>query len=170
MMLVVAVARGVAQTPAATVKPGPNQQKFAAFVGTWTYEGDAKASVFGPAGKITGTDVFELLPGGFFVQHRWDEKNPLGNVKGTEIWGYDALKKQYMFTYFSSVGEMGSGPMTVAGNVWSTTSTGVSYDGKPTFGRCTGTLTGTTMLVWKCDASADGKVWAASFEGRWTKK
>src|SRR5262249_4389817 len=119
--------------------------------------------------KVTGTDVFEMMPGGFAIQHHWDEKNPLGAVKGTEIWAYDAMKKTYTFNYFTSLGESGSGTMSVTGNTWSFTGSGVSFDGKPGYGRCTDVLSGSTFTA-KCDASTDGKTWAPSFEGKWTKK
>src|SRR5215470_8676306 len=36
------------------LKPGPEHQKLSAFVGNWTFEGEAKASPMGPAGKVTG--------------------------------------------------------------------------------------------------------------------
>src|SRR5262245_46538576 len=92
-LLLIAV-YALAQAPAVP-KPGPEHKKFDAFVGTWSYEGEAKKTVFGPAGKVTGTDVFEMLPGGFYIQHHYDEKNPLANMKGTEIWAYDPIKRVY---------------------------------------------------------------------------
>lgn len=160
----------MAQAPAQMPKPGAEQKKLEAFVGTWTYEGEAKKSAFGPAGKITGTDVYEMLPGGFFIQHRWDEKNPLGTAKGLEVWGYDPIKKTYMYTYFSSLGEMGSGTLTVSGNTWSFSGSGVTYEGKTAHGRGILTLTNPTSFTGKAEASSDGKTWAPSFEGKWTKK
>ena len=42
-------------------KAGPEHKKMEVFVGTWTYVGEAKASPYGPAGKITGTDVYERV-------------------------------------------------------------------------------------------------------------
>src|SRR5262245_60288603 len=116
--LMFAVAAMLAQAPSQGPKPGPENKKLEQFVGTWTYEGETKKSPFGPAGKITGTDVYEMLPGGFFLQHRWDEKNPLGSVKGLEIWGYDPLKKVYTYNNFTSLGEIGSGTFTFNGNTF----------------------------------------------------
>ena len=49
-------------------KPGTEISKLASqLVGTWTYEGASKANPYSPAGKVTGTDVYELGPGGFSV-------------------------------------------------------------------------------------------------------
>ena|SRR5437867_1099938 len=159
----------IAQAPAPAPKPGPEQKKFEAFVGTWTYEGEAKKSPFGPAGKISGTDIYEMLPGSFFIQHRWDEKNPLGNAKGLEVWGYDPVKKTYTYNYFSSLGEMGSGRFTINGNTWEFTGSGVTYEGKTAFGRGTLTFNSPMSLTIKGEASADGKTFAPAFEGKWTK-
>ena len=104
------------------------------------------------------------------ITHHWDEKNPLGNVKGGETWGYDAEKKAYAYNYYSSVGKMGSGAISVTGNVWRFTSSGVTFDGKRAWGRCTATL-GTGSFTIKCDAASDGKTRANDvFQGTWTKK
>jgi len=158
-----------AQAPAQMPKPGADHKKLEAFVGSWTYEGEAKKNPFGPAGKITGTDVYEMLPGGFFLQHRWDEKNPLGNVKGTEIWGYNPLKKTYTYNYFSSLGEMGSGGITSMGNTWSFQGSGTTYDGKTASARGTLIFASPTSLMVKVEASPDGKTFTPAFEGKWTK-
>ena len=40
------------QSPA----PGPEHKRLEAFVGNWTFQGEAKAAPGQPAGKITGTD------------------------------------------------------------------------------------------------------------------
>src|SRR5262245_59277518 len=82
-------------------------------------------SVFGPAGKVSGTDVFEMLTGGLYLQHHYDEKNPLRAMKGTEIWAYDPVKKVYTNNYFNSTGEFGSGTCTVNGNTWTFTGSAV---------------------------------------------
>ena len=151
-------------------KPGPEQKKLEAFVGTWTYVGEAKDNPFGPAGKITGTDVYEMLPGGFFLQHRWEEKNPLGPVHGTEIWGYDPIKKAYTYNYFTSLGEMGSGTFTISGNTWNFAGSGITYEGKTAHGRASLIVAGSSAFTVKAEASPDGKKFAPAFEGKWTRK
>ena len=159
-----------AQAPSAQ-KPGPEQKKFEAFVGTWSYVGEARQNPYGPAGKITGTDVYEMLPGGFFLTHHWDERNPIGNLKGVETWGYDSEKKSYAYNYYTSFGEMGSGAIAITGNTWKFTSSGITFDGKRASSRCTASFASAASFTIKCDASADGKTWATDvFQGTWTKK
>ena len=43
-------------------------------VGTWKFEGEVKQSPFGPGGKVSGTERFEWMPGGFFLQMNRDAK------------------------------------------------------------------------------------------------
>src|SRR5690349_6164094 len=84
-------------------KPGPEHQKLQVFVGNWTYEGEVKATPFGPAGKVTGTDRVESL-GGFFVQRNWADKTP-PQRKGINVFGYDPIKKTYIEYGYSYDGE-----------------------------------------------------------------
>ena len=169
--MLVCVIAGAGARAQAPQRPGPEQKKFEAFVGTWTYAAAAKENPYGPAGQITGTDVFEMLPGGFFVTHHWDEKNPVGNLKGVETWGYDPQKKAYAYNYYTSFGEMGSGTITITGNTWRFESSGIAFDGKRAWSRCTATFAAASSFTQKCDASGDGKTWANDvFTGTWTKK
>src|SRR5215471_11714558 len=100
-------------------KPGAEITKLASqLIGTWTYEGAAKANPYGPAGKITGTDIYELGPGGFSVSHRWDEQDPFGHVTGLEVFAWDASKKGLVGSYYTSVGEVGNGSITLVADVY----------------------------------------------------
>jgi len=151
------------------LKPGPEHQKLSAFVGNWTFEGEAKASPMGPAGKVTGTDRIQWLPGGFFLERRSEGKGPAGDMKALEIMGYDSAKKVYTYSYFDSMGAAGSGTMTVSGNTWNVTGTG-SMGEKTLQERCALTFaSGGTSLDVKCEGSTDGKTWTPTLEGKATK-
>jgi hypothetical protein len=135
-------------------------------VGTWTFEGMSKEGPMGPGGKMSGTDRITWLPGGFFIQRRFDGTSPAGKMEGVEIMGYDAVKKAYFFNFFESTGIMGSGTLTVKGNTW--TAQGVGQMGPQTMNqRCTLTFgAGNATLAIKCDMSIDGgKTYAPAFEG-----
>ena len=45
-----------AQQPAQAPKPGPEQKRIEYFAGNWSFEGEAKQSPLGPAGKISSTE------------------------------------------------------------------------------------------------------------------
>jgi hypothetical protein len=169
--VVAVVAAGLSAQSSAMPKPSPEHKKLEALLGSWTYEGDATKSPFSPAGKVSGSEIFSSGPGGFVVEDRWDEKDPLGNVKGLQIWGYDPLKKLYTYNYFTSVGEIGGGTVTMNGSTWTWNGSGVTYEGKNAWSRGTITFTGPNAFTQKAEASPDGgKTWAVNFEGKWTKK
>ena len=169
--LIAGLVAGLSAQFSAPPKPGPEHKKLEALLGSWTYDGDAKKSPFSPAGEVTGTETFSSGPGGFVVEDRWDEKDPLGNVKGLQIWGYDPLKKTYTYSYFTSAGESGGGTVTINGNTWTWNGSGATYEGKNAWSRGTITFTGPNAFTQKAEASGDGgKTWAVNFEGKWTKR
>jgi hypothetical protein len=111
---------GVAAQPPTAPKPGPEHQKLAYFVGTWTSTGEMKASPFGPGGKITMTESCEWFQGGFAVVCRSEGTSPMGPTKGLGIMGYNAEEKVY--TYYgvdASPMNMASVPKgTIQGDTW----------------------------------------------------
>src|SRR5688500_18254741 len=62
-------------------KPGPEHQRLAYFVGTWTGDGEMKPGPFGPGGKMSSKDTCEWFEGGFVVVCRGDGKSPMGPIK-----------------------------------------------------------------------------------------
>jgi hypothetical protein len=171
-MLLAVIAPMAATAQVTTAKPSAEITKLASqLVGSWTYEAVSKANPYSPAGKTTGTDVYELGPGGFSVSHHWNEKDPIGQVTGLEVIAFDASRRVIIGSYFTSLGEVGGGTMTVAGNVYTYATTGVTWEGKTAASRCTWTFATPKSLKVKCDASPDGKAWTPGvFEGTWTKK
>ena len=168
MVVSTAIAVG-AQAPAPP-KPGPEQQALAAFVGNWTFNGDMKPGPMGPGGKMTGTDRIAWLPGGFFVERKFKGNMAGMDMEGTEIYGYDSIKKVYTFSGFDSMGGMGTGTMTVKGSVWTANGT-ANMGGQLSMERCTLTFgAGNMTLDVKCSASTDGgKTYAPTVEGKATK-
>lgn len=150
-------------------KPGPEQQKLAPFVGNWTFAGEMKPGPMGPGGKMTGTDRITWLPGGFFIERRFDGKSPMGDMHGVEIMGYDSVKKVYTYNAFDSMGTIGMGTMNVTGSTWN--ATGAANSGGQTMQeRCSLTFgAGNTTLAIKCESSMDGKTFAPFLEGTATK-
>lgn len=151
-------------------KPGPEHQKLAPFVGTWTFSGEMKPGVMGPGGKMTGTDRVTWLPGGFFVERRVEGKVAgAGEMQAVEIIGYDAAKKTHTYYFFDNMGTVGTGTMTLAGNTWNVTGT-ASSGGQTMRERCALTFgAGNATLSVKCEVSMDGKTWAPFIEGTSTK-
>ena len=172
LMAIMGPAFVLAQAVPAVAKPGAEITKFASLlVGTWTYEATAKANPYGPAGKVTGTDVFEAGPGGHSVYHKWDEKNPVAPTTGLEVIAWDAMKKALVDSYYSSLGEVGSGSLSIAGSVYTFNTSGTTYEGKQGWSKCDWNLTNPRSMKVSCDASGDRKTWSkAVFTGTWTRK
>ena len=101
-------------------KPAPEMQKYKAFLGEWTYDGEAKATPIGKAGKMSGKSSNRLILGGFVMESRWrDEVNPdVGVLDGMDLHSYDAKNKTYVVHYYDSMGGISSGTETVNGHTW----------------------------------------------------
>ena len=50
-------------------KPGPEHKLLEIFIGKWMNEGATVAAPGEPPVRITTSDVYEWMPGGFFVLH-----------------------------------------------------------------------------------------------------
>ena len=163
MMLLFAVS-AVAQTPAP--KPGPEHKKLEIWVGDWTWEGELKATPFGPAGKVTGKATVRPTLCGFFLEWRGEETGPTGTNQSYEIDGYDPVAKKYTWNNFSSDGGVTTVTYTIEG-------TTVTYTGTQIIGGKLAHIRGTfvftpelTSNTGKFEISADGKTWMPLAEYR----
>jgi hypothetical protein len=169
-VLVAVVGLLVAALAAQAPPPSPELNKLEALLGIWTYDVDAPASVFGPAGKLTGTERVEWLPGGRFVEITRDGKAPQGAVRHRLVLGYDPVAKTHTAKWFDLTGGgAGSSTFAVSGTTWNWRGSGTTSDGKPFQERCTFVFPGDGTHSRKCEASPDGRTWSPSFSGTYTK-
>src|SRR5438874_6055589 len=101
--------------------PGAAHKRLDIFIGKWLNEGHTIASADAPAVKILTSDIYEWMPGGFFVLHT--AYGRIGNIDvgGTEIIGYDAESKTYQSYFFDSQGNISMQEMRVNGDTWTWT-------------------------------------------------
>ncbi len=158
----------LAQAPPPAPKPGPEHKRLAYFIGKWNSEGDAKASAFGPAGKFTGTDHNEWLPGGFFLVMHSDFKGPMGDGKGLAIMGYNAEEKAYTFYAANSIGMAETSKGAVKGDTWTWNSES-KMGGKQVKSRFSIKELSPTSYTMKFDTSTGGGPWTTVMEGKATK-
>jgi hypothetical protein len=151
-------------------KPGQELKKFEVAIGTWRFEGELNPSPFGPGGKISGTERYEWMPGGFFMQMNRDAKGPTGDLKTLIVFGYDPVAQKHTGTVFDNSGAFESSTISINGNVWHWTGNGHAGNGKPLHERCALTFApnGSSFGV-KCDVSADAKAWAPSADFKYTR-
>jgi hypothetical protein len=161
------LAFGQAQT-APLPKPGPEVQKLGAWVGTWEAEGEAKASMFSPAGKVSGTATCEWFAGGFHVVCRGEGTSPAGRGTELTVLAYDTEARLYTYFGITSRGETDSEKGTVAGDTWTWLWEG-KVEGKTAKARITFVQVSPTVRTYKSEASVADGPWTLIAEGKNTK-
>src|SRR5919107_1602678 len=97
------VAIVVAQTE--VPKPGPEHKRMERMLGNWSYQGEAKPSPLGPAGKITGAETCEWFQGNFGIVCRTKGTGPKGPMTAMSVMSYDPTQKAYTYYSISSQGD-----------------------------------------------------------------
>jgi hypothetical protein len=161
------LAFGQAQT-AQPPKAGPEVQKLAYNVGTWKFEGEDKASPFGPGGKFSGTETCEWFAGGFHIVCRSEGTGPEGKTTELAILAYDAEAKAYTYHAISSRGESGSSKGSLTGSTWTWLWDGKAA-GKPAKYRLTEVEVSPTSSTFKLENSVAGGPWTVIQDGKSTK-
>jgi Protein of unknown function (DUF1579) len=155
--------------PGSALAPSPEIQRLGALVGRWRSEGHIVGEV--PV-LVTGTDIYEWLPGGFFLVHHVDVVIGEQTVQAIELIGeYDPANDFFTARSYDNQGnitimrarvdEQGTWTFTGGGDVASVarpSSVGVS-------GAVRSTLTvspdRSTMTAWweRCDDDASWQPW-----------
>lgn len=153
---VVAVGRGAERSAGQPPKPGPEHQLLEAFIGRWMTRGTTVAISGQASLDITASDVYEWMPGRFFVLHTAYGLIGADEVGGTEIIGYDPATGGYRSSFFDSFGNSTTSAMTVRDGVW-------TVQGEST--RATANFTdGGKTLITHHERLDDGEQWVPSME------
>lgn len=149
-------------------KPGPEHKKLDVFAGSWTLEGDMKASAMGPAGKTTETEKCEWMEAGFYLVCHTDFKTTMGNGSGISVLGYSTEDKAYTYREFNSWGEFTDSKGSLDGDTW--TWTNDEKMGSTTWkGRFIMKVTSPTSYNFSFEVSQDGTKWTLVMDGKATK-
>ena len=149
-------------------KPGPEHKKLDMFAGSWTLDGDMKASPMGPGGKMTETEKCAWMEGGFFVVCNSIFKSSMGDGTGISVMGYSADDKAYTYREFNSWGEFDDSKGSVDGDTWTWTSD--EKMGPNTMkGRFTMKIVSPTSYNFMFEMSQDGTKWTTIMDGKATK-
>jgi hypothetical protein len=150
-------------------QPDPELKKFDVFLGHWTYVGEYKAGLLGPASKVTGDWSGNQILGGFFFQDQFTEKGVAGETRGFEIIGYDPANKTFFSNEYHNDGNMLSGAYAFSGSTLTYTGK-FTVGGKPYMIKATGILAADSMsFTIKAEISPDGTTWTPFFENTYTK-
>ena len=156
-----------AQQPPEAPKPGPEQKRIGYFAGDWSFQGEAKPSPMGPAGKISSNETCSWFAGGFQLVCRTKATGPMGASTGQSTMGYDTGRKAYTYHAINSMGSVIFVRGQVDGKVW-TWNDEATIDGKTMKIRATVTEESPTAYSFKLEAG-DGSSMAVIEEGRATK-
>jgi len=149
--------------------PGPEHQKLAGLVGSWTSEGEASANPFGPAEKWSAKITSEWFSGSFAVVRHVEGKGTVSDEsRALDVIAYDATAKSYTWYEIDSTGSTGLAKSVISGDsltvVWDVQAKGKSYKSR-------GTLKGlgSDRLTFAMEYSADGKTWTPFFHSTDTR-
>lgn len=149
-------------TASAAATRAPEIARLDVFIGTWVFDGEAGASPYGPAGTVTGTDVYSWLPGGFFLEHAWDVRQAGTPIIGKEFISYDARRGGYDSRFFENYGNTGQLRGTLRGDTWTWLGESV-IGGTPLKDRGTIAIAGDTMRVTFEFSLDGGATWGLNY-------
>jgi hypothetical protein len=148
--------------------PAPELKKLDALAGTWNSEADMKPGPMGPGGKISMTDKYEWMPGGFFLVLQSTFKSVMANGTATSFMGYDSDDKKYTYDEFNSMGERTHSAGAIDGDTW--TWAGENRVGAQMMkNRFIMKMVSPTSYTYKFDISKDGTNWTTVMDGKATK-
>lgn len=150
-------------------KPGPEHQRLAHFVGTWSGEGNMMPGPFGPGGKSSWTSKCEWFEGKYAVVCHSEGNGPMGPSKGIGISTWDPAEKVYTYYGLDSIGFAFYSKGKVSGDTWDYTSE-YTMEGKTYKSRFQIKETSPTSHTFSESMSEDGKNWKPAFDGKETKK
>jgi hypothetical protein len=153
---VVSVASGMQETDRPTPVRDGRHQEPAVLIGNWINEGATVATADTPTAAILTSDVYEWVPGGFFVVHTAFGKIGDTSVGGVSIIGVDG--DAYHDTFYDSFGNVHRSRLEIDGDAhrW------IGVDNRT---RCTVTMTdGGMTQVAHHESSVDGVTWTASMD------
>ncbi len=88
------------------------------FIGKWMNEGYTVETPQSPSVKITTSDVYEWLPGKFFVLHTAYGRIGNMDVGGMEVLGYDPTTQKFFSQFYDSAGNIHVAELTADGDTW----------------------------------------------------
>ena len=151
---VVMVAAGLEHTDRAVPVRDARHEALEVLIGRWINEGRTVATADVPSVQILTSDVYEWVPGGFFVVH--SAFGRIGETSGGGVEIIGVAGDAYVSTFYDSLGNVHSSRVEIEGDV-------IRWIGDRTC--CTVTLTdGGLTQVAHHESSPDGVAWSASMD------
>jgi len=146
--------------------------RLAAFIGTWSVEGDMQPgnALGAPAGRYSYTEKYRWRPGEILVQMNREGRGPAGQIRHEVTLGYFLTTRQYSLIGTDLMtGTLVSGTGTVEADSWTFLNIGYLGNGRYFHERCRLNFTSASAYIVRCDTSTDSRNWLPSFEGKATR-
>jgi hypothetical protein len=115
---VVAVARGLENADGEGPTRSPHHEALGVWVGRWINQGHMIDEGGRLGSPITTSDVYEWVPGGFFVLHTAYGRIGDFGGGGVEIIGFEATTGHYVSHFFDSQGNVSTSTLVRRGDTW----------------------------------------------------
>lgn len=96
----------------------PAHDLLESLIGKWMTEGETIPTEGSPPLKIQASDIYEWVPGRFFVVHTAYGRIGDQPVGGLELIGYDERTRKFRTHFFDSQGNVSSQDLTFQEGVW----------------------------------------------------
>src|SRR5262249_4089848 len=96
----------------------PELEQLNVFIGRWMTEGETVAEPGAPTVAIVASDIYQWLPGEYFVMHPAYGRIGAIAVGGVEIIGFDPETRQFQTYFFDSQGNASRQTLSCRENVW----------------------------------------------------
>lgn len=134
----------------------PDHDLLNSLIGRWITEGETISNDGSPALKILASDIYEWVPGQFFVVHAAYGHIGEQSVGGIELIGYDEHAEVFRTHFFDSQGNVSNQELTFRDGVW-------IWSGAHARARGVLSKDGTTMPT-RHEWSDDGQIWRPSMD------
>jgi hypothetical protein len=134
----------------------PEHDLLNSLIGKWMTEGETIPTEGSPPLKIQASDIYEWVPGGFFVVHTAYGRIGDQPVGGIELIGYDERARKFRTDFFDSQGNVSSQDLTFQDGVW-------TWSGSHARARGVLSEDGTAIRT-RHEWSDDGKTWRPSMD------
>jgi Protein of unknown function (DUF1579) len=134
----------------------PEHDLLNSLIGKWMTEGETISNDGSPALKIQASDIYEWVPGQFFVVHTAYGRIGEQSVGGIELIGFDEQAGVFRTHFFDSRGNVSTQELTFRDGVW-------MWSGAHARARGVLSKDGTAMPT-RHEWSDDGTVWRPSMD------
>lgn len=157
------------KTSEETPKPSAAHRRLNVFLGKWNLQGQQLEGPFGPTAKITATQTYEWLAGGFFMIQRFDALVDGTQAACIELVGYGTKSRTYPVQTFYSNGSTSKWQLAERDGTWILTGKS-EVGGKTSEVRCTTVFSeANSAMTGTWEYSIDGTHWKTFWEVKATK-